>query len=261
MSTSSLERMGVVAGATLRGAFVGRRGIGLGLVAAVYPVLVLAIAAARRSDIDLLAASELLYSQLFLPVLLLLVCLVLGVSLFRGEIEDDTIVYPVMRSLPRWELVGGKYVGFLVAANLFLVPAALLGIALGILLNLGPAASTAGVGTTVLLTTPVAIAAYGAFFLFLGLVSRQALVIGLIYGFLWETFVPELPGPLKELTLVYYLRAIGAQLAADGPFTMVSAPVSLALGLGIPVLSAVAMVIVSGYYIEEAELRAAPTPA
>ncbi len=256
-----IERVAVVAAVTFRGLLQGRRGIGLVLVAAIYPALVLAIAAARRTNIDLLAASELLYTGLFLPVLLLIVCLVLAVSLFRGEIEDDTIVYPVTRSLPRWQLVLGKYLGFAVAAVLCLLPAALLGTAIGTAFNLDATTSLGGVAATLLLTTPIAILAYGALFLLLGLVTRQALVIGLIYGFLWETFVPLLPGPLEQLTLIYYLRDIGGNLAANGPLASVPRSVGLPLAAGVPLLVAAAVIGLSCLYIRVAELTAAASPA
>ena len=259
--TSLLERVGVVAYATWRGALVGRRGVGLGLVAAVFPLIVAAISSGHRTDIDLLAASEELYSALFLPVLLLLVCLVLGVSVFRGEIEDDTIIYPAMRSLPRPALVVGKYLGFVGAALAFLLPAAALGPAIGIVLNAGPEVDATGVATTLLVTTVVAVLSYGAFFLWLGLISRQALVIGLIYGFFWETFVPLLPGPLKELTLVYYLREIGGHLTTGGPFASTPHLVGLTASVGVPVAFAAAVVTLACVYISEAELRSAPSPA
>jgi ABC-2 type transport system permease protein len=253
-------RIGIVAYTAWRSSIVGRRGVGLALVAAVYPLIVVAIASGRRPNIDLIAASELLYSDLFLPILLLLVCLVLGVSLLRGEIEDDSIVYPVTRSLPRPVLVCGKFAGLMAAALLFLLPAAFVGFALGVALNAGPGVSLVGVGATLLVSTTVATAAYGAFFLLLGLVTRQALVIGLIYGFLWETFVPLLPGPLKELTLVYYLRDIGGHLASAGPIAQVPKLVSLGAAVAVPLVFALVAVFLSCVYIVHAELLTEPSP-
>jgi|GEM_PF-412042 len=257
----ALGRIGVVAYTSWRGSLVGRRGLGLALVAATYPLLVLAIGASRRTDIDLLAASELLYSALFLPVLLLLLCLVLGVSLFRGEIEDDTIVYPVSRSLPRASLVVGKFTGFVVAALMFLVPAALLGAAFGAYLNVDPGVRLEGLEATLLVTTVLATVAYGAFFLLLGLLTRQALVIGLIYGFFWETFVPLLPGPLQDLTLIHYLRAIGGNLVTTGPLGEIGPPVSLATAVGVPLTFALLVLVVSCLYLGRAELRPEASPA
>lgn len=255
-----LRSIGVVALSTWRGAYSGRRAVGLGLVAVVYPALIAAIASAHRSTIDLVAASEDLYTLLFLPILLLLVCLVQGVSLFRAEIEDDTIVYPVMRSLPRWYLVAGKYLGFLLAALSILLPAALLGPALGVLLNAGPQVGLEGIGEAMVLMTVLAVVAYGAFFLFLGLLTRQALVIGLVYGFLWETFIPLLPGPLAKVTVIYYLRDLGSHLVAEGPLAGGGGTVGVPGDTAVMVGYALVLLLLAALYLRTAELRAAPTP-
>ena len=69
----------------LPGALAGWRSVGLGLLAASYPLIVVAIGSAQLSDVDLLAASESIFSVLFVPVILLMVSLVLGVGLFRAR--------------------------------------------------------------------------------------------------------------------------------------------------------------------------------
>jgi ABC-2 type transport system permease protein len=260
-TTSAVDRLGVLAYEAWRASLAGRRGLGLLLVAAVYPVVVLAIGSAHRASIDLVAASELLYSALYLPVLLLLVCLVLAIGLFRGEVEDETIVYPIVRNVPRPVLVVGKFLGFVAAALVFLLPAALLGPVLGAWLNTGPQVSLSGVGVAIAVTTTIAIIAYGAFFLLLGLVTRSALVLGLVYGFLWEAFVPLLPGPLKELTLVYYLREIGGRLTTAGPLSNVPNLVSLPVAIVVPLLFALGAIVSSCVFIMQAEFGPSPSPA
>jgi hypothetical protein len=50
--------------------------------------------------------------------------------------------------------------------------------------------------------------AYGAFFQLLGLASRSALLVGLIYGFLWEELLLLLPGQFPKLTVLYYLFTV-----------------------------------------------------
>lgn len=261
MPNGPVARAGVVAVATLRGALAGWRSLGLGLLAASYPLIVVAIGAGKLSNVDLLAASESIFSVLFIPVILLMVSLVLGVGLFRGEMEDDTLVYPMSRSLPRGALVLGKYVGYVLAAIVVLLPSALVGLAVGVAMNVGPQVSLDGLLPGVLLMTVLAILAYGAFFLFLGLLTRQALVIGLIYGFLWEAFVPLLPGPLKELSLVYYLRAAGAGLVSGGPLASSSAPVSLGASVAVLVGFSGACTVLAALYVRYAEVRPGAAPA
>jgi ABC-2 type transport system permease protein len=62
-------------------------------------------------------------------------------------------------------------------------------------------------------------AVYVGFFLMLGLVSRYALLIGLLYGFVWEELVPLLPGDAPRLTVVFYLRSFLSGALRNGPLT------------------------------------------
>ena len=253
--------VGGVAVATWRGNVAGYRALGLLGVAGRYPLLILVLASGHRTEVDLLSASEQLYSVLFLPVLLLLVCLVLGVAQFRSEIEEDTLVYPMMRSVPRASLVAGKLLGFLGAALVFLLPSTLLGPAIAVGLNVGPTVSLQGVLPALLLTCSLAALAYGAIFLLLGLITRQALVIGLLYGFFWESFVPLLPGPLKELSVVYYLRSIAGRLTVAGPLAAPGVgpdwPADVLILAGVGAVAAV----MAWVYLLRAEIRPSPPSA
>ncbi|MFI5038200.1 MAG: hypothetical protein ACHP93_06940, partial [Solirubrobacterales bacterium] len=254
-------RIGVVAWATFRASFSGSTGYGVIGAAAVYPVIVAGIAAAGFSGLDLLGASETLFSTLFLPVILLLVCLVLGVGPFRGELEDDTLVYPLNRTVPRPVLVVGKYVGFAGAALSVVLPSALSGIGIAAGFTSGPTTGSPALLETVVLLTVLAVLTYGAFFLLLGLLSRQALVIGLLFGFIWETFVSVIAGPIRALTVVYHLRGIGAQLMTTGPFSGGPSDVSVLGGsLGL-LASAIASIVVACLYLQYAEILPAAAPA
>jgi hypothetical protein len=50
-------------------------------------------------------------------------------------------------------------------------------------------------------------------------VSRSALVIGLLFGFLWEELLPLLPGHVPQLTLIYYLRSYLSGTLMSGPLS------------------------------------------
>jgi ABC-2 type transport system permease protein len=261
MATGPIERTLVVASVTFRSAFVGTRGVALGLSAAIYPLVVLGIAAGQFAGLDLLGTAEVLYSTLFLPVVLLLVCLVLGVGAFRGELEDDTLVYPLNRTIPRAALAAGKYLGLVAAAALLLIPSAVVGGAIAAVLGNGPTVASPGLTEALLLLTILAILSYSAIFFLLGLLTRQALVIGLLYGFLWETFISLIAGPIRELSVIYYLRGVGTALAPTGslgagvsaiaPDGVVVGAIGLALG----------SVVLASLWLAYAEIRPAAAPA
>jgi ABC-2 type transport system permease protein len=253
MPTGPIERTFVVAAVTFRSAFVGSRGVALVLSAAIYPLVVVGIASGHFSGLDLLATSEVLFSTLFLPVVLLLVCLVLGVSAFRGELEDDTLVYPLNRTIPRAALAAGKYLGLVTAAALLLIPSALIGGAIAAEFGNGPTLPSTGLTEGLFLLTVLGILTYTAIFFLLGLVTRQALVIGLLYGFLWETFISLIAGPVRELSVIYYLRGVGSSLAPTGALGAGVIAGAIAVGL--------ASVVLAFLWLAYAEIRPAAAPA
>jgi len=260
MPTGPLTRTLAVAEATTLGTLQGRGALGLALAAMVYPLLVGAIAAESFSSLDLLAAAETLFSALFLPVILLLVCLVQGVSLFRTELEEDTLLYPLKRTVPRASLVIGKYLGFVATTLLALLPSAFLGTALAAALGKGPTVATAGMYEAVVLMTVLGVVAYGSAFLLLGLLTRYALIIGLIYGFLWEAFLSLIPGPISQWTVVYYLRGIGNQLVPSGSLGSSASTASVA-GIALAfLLFAVGCLAVTSAMLRYAEIRPAVAP-
>ena len=259
MRTSAFGRTLVVAQATVLSTLQGTAGLGLAGAALVYPLLVAAIASASLSGVDLLGTSEALFSGLFLPVILLLVCLVQGASLFRAELEEDTLLYPLKRTVPRPSLVAGKYLGFLGTTLLALLPSALIGLALAVALGHGPTSGTSGLGEAAFVLPTLGVVAYGAAFLLLGLLTRSALVIGLVYGFLWETFVSLLPGPIPHWTLVYYLRQLGSQLVGSGS-TSGSAPALPGTAAGFS-LFALGCLVVASIVLRYTETRSAAAPA
>jgi hypothetical protein len=55
---------------------------------------------------------------------------------------------------------------------------------------------------------PVGALAYGALFLLMATLIDRPLMLGLLYGFGWESWVPSLPGNFKYLSLMAYLRVL-----------------------------------------------------
>jgi ABC-2 type transport system permease protein len=258
--TGPVTRALAVAETTVFAAFQVRGVLGLLGAALLFPALVGAIAVGSFRGLDLLAAAESLFSALFLPVVLLLVCLVQGVSLFRTELEEDTLLYPLKRTVPRPSVVVGKYLGYLGSTLLALLPSAVLGISLAAALGTGPTVATAGLFEAIVLMTVFAVVAYGALFLLLGLLTRYALMIGLVYGFLWEAFVSLLPGPIRTWTVVYYLRGVGYQLVPSGALGSTSSPVTL-VGASVGfLLLAVGCLAVASTVLRYAETPSAVAP-
>jgi len=255
MTTGPVVRTLVVAQATFYRSFAGTAAVALAAAALVYPLLVLAVVRGSPSGTDLLQPTETLFSALFLPVILLLVCLVNAVGLFRTELEEDTLLYPMNRTIPRPALVAGKYLGFAAATLVVLVPSMLVGTSIAAAATSGPTFATVGLLEAIVAMTVLGVLAYGAIFLLLGLWTRHALVLGLLYGFIWETFISVLAGPVRAWTVVYYLRDLGSQLALTGPLGQGPNDVPMATAGALLVAGALVALAIASVHLQLAETR------
>jgi ABC-2 type transport system permease protein len=181
-----------------------------------------------------------LYALLTLPIVVMVIVLVIAVGLFRNEIDAETLVYLSDRSVSRSTIVFGKYLGGLVSSLLICLPAALL--PLGIAALGGASAYPLAVPVAAAVATVLGVMAYVAFFLLLGLVSRSALIIGLLFGFVWEQLLPLLPGDVPRLTLVFYLRSYLSGSLTNGPLGSYPHAVSPVLAVGALVIVSIVLV-------------------
>lgn len=153
-----------------------------------------------------------LYSGIVAFVLLPLAAVLFGTAAFGGEIDDGTIVYLLVKSLPRWQVVLSKYVVAVLSTIALTVVAIVLP-----WLALGATPDT----TTLLEAFAVAVslgaALYCAIFVTLGMTSKRALVLGLLYIVVLEiTLSPNVPG-LKSLSVREYVMTVVGKLAAGVP--------------------------------------------
>ncbi|HYB79678.1 MAG TPA: hypothetical protein VEG66_07985 [Thermoplasmata archaeon] len=246
--------LGTVAWLSFRGGLQGLRAVGLATFA-VLPTLIVAAIAASHPSADVLADSALdLLALLVLPIVAMVILLVLAVAQFRTEIDQETLVYLSDRSVGRSTLVVGKYVGSVAAALAFVLPAALLPLAAAILG--GGTSYAANVTGAVAASAVLATLAYAGVFLFLGLATRSALLVGLLFGFLWEELLPLLPGEVPRFTVIFYLRSFLSDTVASGPLS--GYPAAMAAGSSVVVLVLVALVFVALASVAFRYLETAP---
>ena len=250
------SRMLEVAYVAWRSSLLGLRAVGLAVLAAIPTLIVLAIVGSGAPLPTASRAAEALFPTLTLRVVTVLTVLVVGVGLFRSEIELDTLTYLTTRSVRRASIAVGKYLGGFGATAVFLVPAALAPLAVAT--AAGAPAPPAVVPETLVAVVLLACAAYGGFFLLLGLVSRSALVLGLIYGFLWEELILLLPGQFPKLTVLYYLLSYTSLEVTAGPLSGFATVVTPATAIAVPLAVAVTWVVLTAglvRYVETAPER------
>jgi len=141
---------------------------------------------------------------LIVTTLLPLVTLVLSTTSLGMEIEDGTIVYLLSKPLSRAHVITAK-----LAASW--LPAGVL-VALSAALSASIALEGSGESSLILafvVSSALGALAYSALFLFLSLLTTRALIVGLIYVFIWEGLVTELFAGTRIFSIRQFTLGVG----------------------------------------------------
>jgi ABC-2 type transport system permease protein len=137
-----------------------------------------------------------------------LTALLYAAGVVSDEVEDQTLTYLLVRSVPRWELYLTKLLATLCVTTA-LVAAAVAGLYAAIYAGTpgfwGEALPRAGRAVVV---TALAQVGYCALFGFLGLLTRRSLIAGIAYIVAIEGVLANLDFVGRALTVVYYVRTL-----------------------------------------------------
>ena len=163
-----------------------------------------------------------------LSTLVPLLGLIAGTGSIGPEIDDGSIVYLLSKPLSRHSIAGTKAA---VAATVVTVFAALPVLVAGLVL----AGTSDGLAAGYFLGALVAGLAYATLFLLLAVVTRHAVVIGLIYALIWESLVGSyVPGAqalsIQQWSLALTAKVVGSRAEALNVTSAVS------LGAAVPLL-------------------------
>jgi ABC-2 type transport system permease protein len=210
-------------------ALLGRR---RGLVLALIPAVVIALAVVIRALTEPGTGYEIVDAIGF-TLALPLVALLASSAVLGPEIDDGSIVYLLSKPLSRHSIAGTKAA---VAASVVTVFAAVPVLVAGLVL----AGTSNGLAAGYFLGALVAGLAYATLFLLLAVVTRHAVVIGLIYALIWESLVGSyVPGAqalsIQQWSLALSAKVVGAKAEALGVTSAVS------LGAAVPLLVVLAV--------------------
>lgn len=190
----------------------------MALLSAVPLFLVLALAAAHVATFDIILF-QVLMVPLFLQTVLIFVTLVNSTTLVRDEIEDHTMPYLLTRPISKPAIAAFKYLGYVVAVLILLVPPIVAAYVVTELYVRTALSTDADVLAGFLSATILGALAYGALFLFISVLVRKPLAVGLLIGFVWESVVGSIPGDVPKLSVIHYLRTILKDTIAVGPLS------------------------------------------
>ena len=188
---------------TRRQLFAKRRVyVALAIVLAPALIALLVRFASGEGDLDAVGSLTRIFREIVLGVLLPLTALVFGTSAFGGEVDDGTLIYLMVKPVPRWQLTFSKYlVAFLSTLAVIALAIVLAWLAMG---NGAPfrvpLAFTAGAGVGAMI--------YCAIFVTLGITSRRALAIGLLYIVAFENVLSRSIIGVKSLSVREFALAV-----------------------------------------------------
>lgn len=192
---------------TRRQLFAKRR-IWIAAAILVIPTLIVLLVRfnAAEGDLDPVGSLSIIYREIVLGVLLPLTALVFGTSAFGGEVDDGTLIYLMVKPVPRWHLTFSKYLVAFLSTVAVVAPSLLLAwLAMG---NGAPIrvplafAAGAAVGALV----------YCAIFVTLGITSRRALAIGLLYIVAFENVLSRSVVGVKSLSVREFALAVSKKV-------------------------------------------------
>lgn len=213
--------MSAVFGLTVR-QLVGSRRIWLVLALVALPLLAAALYRVGDSETTSERFADNVTTTLLASAILPLAMLLFATSAFGNELVDRTLGYLTLKPIARWRIVVPKLAAALVVGG---IPVALSGFAAVAVADgrLGGALAT-GLGLL------VGAAAYAAIFTWAGLATRHALLIGLVYVFVWEATLAAYLDGVRFLSVRRYTLSLIHALDAER-LTRIDDPLSAGVAL------------------------------
>lgn len=217
------------------------------LVLALLPLALLALCTLARvlAGLDAEIERELngplapdLLTAFGIAILMPLLSLIAGTGSIGPEIDEGSIVYLLAKPLSRYSIVVTKLTVAAAVVVLFgVLPIAVAGVVL-----------TGEVGSVTVSFTLGALAAgvaYSAVFLLLAVVSRNAVVIGLVYALIWESLVGGLVPGAQALSIQQWSLAVVQRGLGDSAAPLA---VEAAVGFGQALVLLTAVTVIATWY-------------
>jgi ABC-2 type transport system permease protein len=209
----------VVAGITYR-AVLGRRRI---LLLILLPLVLIGLALILRAVGTTDEKATVMLMQVYaIGTMLPLLGLIAGTGTIAPEIDDGTIIHLLSKPISRPVIAVTKFV---VSASLLAVFAAVPTFAAAYLLI----SNEAGIAAGFALGALIGGIAYSAVFLLLGVVSRHAVTIGIIYAVVWENLIGGYVPGARNFSIQQWAQTFAAQITDSGFFVP-----SVGMGFAVP---------------------------
>jgi ABC-2 type transport system permease protein len=184
--------------------------IGLGLIAVIAATV---FRLSDSTDDPSEWTAKALVGGLVVTVVLPLTALMFGTSVLGDELEDGTAVYLLTKPVPRWQILLPKIVAPWLLTSVLVSGAALISGFLAI----QDGDSAVVIGAAVGLAAGAL--AYITLFVLLSLLTNHALIVGLLYVFIWEGALSAVFEGLRYVSIRHYTLGLANGIAGDLPDT------------------------------------------
>lgn len=191
-----------LASVTARQILARRRALALAAFG-LFPVLIAALF--RRDGAAALTNVIELETMIIIPVILPIVALVIATGVFGAEIEDGTALYVLSKPVARWRIVLTRVLVAAAVTALLTAPAALLVVPVS--------GARERIGMAFAAAVAVGALLYSAVFVALSLVTRRALVAGLVYVVVWEGIIATQAPGARYLSIIQFILTLADSLA------------------------------------------------
>jgi ABC-2 type transport system permease protein len=197
------------------------------VLAAVPAILTLMYRFTSGGATDGIGFVSMVCNNIIIGVLMPIMALVFGTAAFGGEVDEGTLIYLMVKPVPRWTLALSKYVIAVGATLSISIPSILLVWALtpGAVAWRAPLAYIVGavVGSLI----------YCAIFVTLGITSRRALALGLLYIIAFENVLSRNIVGAKSLSVREFAVAVCKKVLGDAaPLTDVTVSMATVWTMG-----------------------------
>lgn len=214
-------------------------------LAAVGAIGVLIGFAIGRADVADQADAAFGFVQSYgLGLLVPVTALVFAAAALGDPAEDATLVYLWLRPIARWRIVAASFAASVSVALPFAV--------LPTMVAAAATGTGGGLAAGALAAASLAVVAYSALFLGLGLLVRRALVWGLVYVLIWEGFVARSGTAAARLSILVYARSLLADLADHSPPRLAS---SIPIAVATPLAVAAAGLALTTFALRRADVK------
>ena len=170
-------------------------------VLAVLPVLVALITLRDDDGPTVTEFEQIVFSAMLNGSIMPMIVLAIAAAAFANEVEDRTIANLTLSPLPRWQIVVPKLLATITLATPFIIASSFLTSHIAFI-------SDTRATIAIVLASLVSVALYSSAFMWLGLVTTQAIGIGLLYIVLWEGFFSGFVAGVRLFSIRHYGTAL-----------------------------------------------------